>query len=106
MTTVIMPPDLHDSFSRVVLNNTEYLIRFTYNDVGDYWTFGLYDGEQLPLAAGIKLVPNSPLNFFYQCSGLPDGTFGVLSDLDRIGHRALLDGRARFVFIPNSDLEG
>ena len=106
MTTIIMPPDLHDSFSRVVLNNTEYLIRFTYNDAGDYWTFGLYDGEQSPLATVIKLVPNSPLNFFYPCSGLPDGTFGVLSDLDRIGRRAFLDGRARFVFIPNSDLEG
>ncbi len=106
MTTIIMPPDLHDSFSRVVLNNTEYLIRFTYNDAGDYWTFGLYDGEQRPLATGIKLVPNSPLNFFYPCSGLPDGTFGVLSDLDRIGRRAFLDCRARFVFIPNSDLEG
>ena len=43
MTVVITPPDMHDSFSRVVLNNTEYLIRFTYNDTGDYWTFGLYD---------------------------------------------------------------
>ena len=43
MTVVITPPDMHDSFSRVVLNNTEYLIRFTYNDTGDYCTFGLYD---------------------------------------------------------------
>lgn len=105
MTVVIIPPDMHDSFSRVVLNNTEYLIRFTYNDTGDYWTFGLYDGEQRPLAAGIKIVPNSPLNFFYPCNGLPDGTFGVISDLDRIGRRAFQDGRTKFIFIPNQDLE-
>lgn len=105
MTTVITPPDINDSFSRVVLDGKEYLIRFTYNDTNDYWTFGLYDGEQRPLAAGIKLVPNSPLNFFYQSNGLPDGTFGVLSDLDRVGHRAFLDGKAKFVFIPNQDLE-
>lgn len=105
MTTVITPPDINDSFSRVVLDGKEYLIRFTYNDTNDYWTFGLYDGEQRPLAAGIKLVPNSPLNFFYQSNGLPDGTFGVLSDLDRVGRRAFLDGKAKFVFIPNQDLE-
>lgn len=105
MTTVITPPDINDSFSRVVLDGKEYLIRFTYNDTNDYWTFGLYDGEQRPLAAGIKLVPNSPLNFFYQSNGLPDGTFGVISDLDRVGRRAFLDGKAKFVFIPDQDLE-
>lgn len=105
MTTVITPPDMNDSFSRVVLAGKEYLIRFTCNDTRDYWTFGIYDGEQRPLVAGIKMVPNSPLNFFYQSNGLPDGTFGVLSDLDRIGRRAFIEGKAKFVFIPNADLE-
>ena len=52
MTTIIMPPDLHDSFSRVVLNNTEYLIRFTYNDAGDYWTFGLMTASSVRLRRG------------------------------------------------------
>lgn len=105
MTEIITPPDLNDSFSRVILDGKEYLIRFTYNDAGDYWTFGLYDGERRPLVAGLKMVPNSPLNFFYQSGSLPDGTFGVLSDLDRIGRRSFRDGQAKFVFIPNKDLE-
>lgn len=105
MTIVITPPDRNDSFSRAVLAGKEYLIRFTYNDTKDYWTFGIYDGEQRPLVAGVKIVPGSPLNYFYQSSGLPDGTFGVLTDLDRIGRRAFLDGKARFIFIPNEDLE-
>lgn len=96
---------MNDSFSRVVLCGTEYLIRFTYNAGGDYWTFGLYDQEKRPLVAGVKLVPNAPLNFFYQSNGLPDGTFGVISDLDRVGRATFTEGKARFIFIPAADLE-
>ena len=67
MITVIQVPEYNDSFSRVVLNGKEYLIRFSYNYEGNYWTFGIYDGNRSPYVAGIKIVPNSPLNFFYRC---------------------------------------
>lgn len=102
--TFIMPPDLNDSFSRVVLDGKEFLIRFTYNHTCDYWTFGIYDQEQNPMVAGIKIVPNFPLNLYYESSGLPDGIFGVISALERVGRTAFLDEKAQFVFIPNADL--
>lgn len=102
--TIITPPDLNDSFSRVVLDGKEFLVRFTYNDAYDYWTFGIYDQEENPIVAGIKMVPNFPLSFFYESNGLPNGTFGVISDLERVGRSAFLDGKTQFVFIPNADL--
>ena len=73
MTIVIQVPEYNDSFSRVVLGRKEFLIRFSYNDSGNYWTFGMYDGNRNPNDTGFKIVPNAPLYFFYQCHGLPDG---------------------------------
>ena len=46
MITVIQVPEYNDSFSRVVFSGKEYLIRFSYNYVGNYWTFGIYDGNR------------------------------------------------------------
>ena len=48
MISVIKVPDFNDSFSRVVLSGKEYLIRFSYNFEGDYWTFGIYDHNRSP----------------------------------------------------------
>lgn len=85
MITVITVPDYNDSFSRVVLAGKEYLIRFSYNFSGDYWTFGIFDHNRNPYVQGIKIVPNSPLNFFSLCHGLPEGLFGALSTKQNIG---------------------
>ena len=85
MITVIQVPEYNDSFSRVVLSGKEYLIRFSYNYAGNYWTFGIYDGNRSPYVAGIKIVPNSPLNFFYLCHNLPEGLFSAVTVQDRIG---------------------
>lgn len=38
---VIEPPDYNDSFSRVILNGTEYFLRFTWNDLAARWMFGV-----------------------------------------------------------------
>ena len=54
----------HDSFSDITINGERLLIRFTYNDTFDYWSFGLYETNRTPILAGIKIVPNFPLNLF------------------------------------------
>nr|DAT37182.1 MAG TPA: hypothetical protein [Caudoviricetes sp.] len=105
MITVIKVPAYNDSFSRVVLSGKEYLIRFSYNCEGDYWTFGIYDGNRTPYVAGIKIVPNSPLNFFYLCHGLPEGIFGALTVQEHVGKKDFQNGNAQFVFIPLADLK-
>lgn len=103
--TIIEVPDMNDSVSRVVLNGTAYLIRFTYNDTKDYWKFSLYNAQSEPIVIGIKIVPRFPLNVFYGVTKLPDGVFGVFSKLDRIGRNDFANGNAQFAFCP-VEIEG
>ncbi|WP_203227532.1 phage baseplate plug family protein [Calorimonas adulescens] len=105
MMQYITPPDLNDSFSRVVLGGKEYLLRFTYNDTFGYWSFGIYDLEETPIVAMTKIVPNSPLTFFYENRDLPSGVFGVITDLEKVGRNDFINGKAVFVFIPYEDLK-
>lgn len=98
------PPDMNDSFTRVVLEGTEYLARFTYNNDGDYWTFGLYKTEDEPIITSLKVVPCFPINHYFKHSDMPDGIFGVLTKQDRVGRNAFVSGDAQFVFIPTGEL--
>ncbi len=98
--TIIEVPDMNDSVSRVVLNNTAYQIRFTWNDTGQYWKFGLYDAQSNPIVIGVKIVPRFPINVFYGVTRLPDGIFGVMTKKERIGRKDFVDGTASFIFCP------
>ena len=73
---IIEVPDMNDSMSRVVLNGTAYLIRFTWNDTGAYWKFGLYDSQNQPIV------------------------IGVMTRQERIGRSDFADGKAQFIFCP------
>lgn len=97
---IIEVPDLNDSVSRIVLNGTVYLIRFSYNDTFDFWKFSLYTAQNEPIVLGIKIVPNFPLNTFYGVTKLPDGIFGVITKLEHIGRRDFREGKAKFIFCP------
>lgn len=97
---IIEVPDMNDSLSRIVLSGKEYQIRFTYNDTFDFWKFSLYTYGGEPIVLGIKIVPKIPLNLFQSTSQLPDGVFGVLTNLDRIGKKSFLEGAAKFIFCP------
>ena len=96
----ISVPDLNDSFSSVVLCGVQYLIRFTWNEYAQRWSFGLYTSQKEPLAVGIRLVPRFPINIQLVNDRLPDGVFGVYSDQDTIGRRDFIDDKATFTFIP------
>lgn len=97
---IIEVPDMNDSISRVVLDGKQYQIRFTWNDTGGFWTFGLMDSLGNPLLIGVKVVPQFPLNLFYGTQNLPVGVFAVLTELESIGRSDFVDGKAKFVFAP------
>lgn len=99
-------PDENDSLSRIVLSDIEYFIRFTYNSKYDYWSFAIYDIEEEPILTSVKIVPMINLTHFYDSSDLPDGMFGCFSDVEHIGYDSFQTGKAQFVYIPNSELEG
>lgn len=44
----IKVPDMNDSMSTLSIDGVEYLLRFTYNEKYDYWSFGLYSSEEEP----------------------------------------------------------
>jgi len=96
----ISVPDFNDSFSRIVLGGTQYLIRFTWNDTAQRWSFGLYTTQKNPLAVGLRMVPEFPLNLQIKDAGFPAGAFGVITALTSVGRQDFLEGRASFVFMP------
>lgn len=97
---IIEVPGLNDSISRIVLLGKQYQLRFTWNDTGGFWSFGLMDSLGTPLLIGIKIVPQFPLNLFYGTENLPLGVFAALTEKDRIGRQDFVNGKAQFVFIP------
>lgn len=97
---IIEVPDMNDSISRIALQGKQYQIRFTYNDTGGYWSFGLMDSLGNPLLIGVKIVPQFPLNLFYGTENLPLGVFAALTKVESVGRQDFVDGKAQFVFIP------
>lgn len=101
----IKVPDMNDSMSILSINGREYVLRFTYNEKYDYWSFGLYDAKREPIIAMVRIVPNFPIYHFYSNQELPDGIFGCLSDQEKVGRNAFVDKTAEFVYIPNAELK-
>lgn len=100
----ITVPDMNDSMSGITIDGEEFVIRFTYNETGDYWSFGIYDVDEQPIIAMTKIVPNFPINHFFTYSDLPDGIFGAISDEEKIGRYSFKEGKAKFVYIPNKEM--
>lgn len=101
---IISVPDLNDSISRIVLNNTVYQIRFTWSDTEGRWYFGLNDAQSNPIIQMVKIVPNFPLNQFIGHDAMPNGVFGCMTKLDVVGRDDFLNGKAKFVFASASDV--
>lgn len=98
--TLIEVPNMNDSYSRFVVNGKAFLLRFTYNDTGDYWKFGVYTLKYEPIVVGLKIVPMLSLNVFRSLTDMPSGAFVALTRLNRIGRNDFAEGNARFVFCP------
>ena len=96
----IAVPDHNDSFSRVVLDGVQYLVRFTYSAEADRWSFGLYTMQKEPIAVGVRIVPNFPLNLQIVSADFPKGVFGAYSGNSFIGRDDFRNGRAEFAYIP------
>lgn len=98
--TIIEVPDMNDSFLKIVLQGKPYFLRFTYNDTFGYWSFGVFSSLYEPIREGIKIVPQMALNLFCGTTDMPNGVFGVLTELERVGRKDFVDGKARFIFVP------
>ena len=100
--TFVAVPNYNDSFSRVIIKNVPYLIRFSYLMADDCWVFGIYDVKQNPIIQGIKIVPGIPLNLQYIDDALPPVLWGVKTKLDRVGFHDFWDGNAEFFYMEST----
>ncbi len=100
----ITVPDLNDSLSLITLDDKQYMIRFTYNMLYDYWVLGLYQDDESPILVGIKIVPNYNLLTPYKDPLLPPGELAVLSSGVKIGRDGFKDGIAQLIYLEKSDL--
>ncbi|MCX4355845.1 MAG: hypothetical protein OSJ43_06425 [Oscillospiraceae bacterium] len=96
--TIIEVPDMNDSFSRIVIQGKPYYLRLTYNDTFGYWTFGVYNSLYEPIREGIKIVPKMALNLFCGTMNMPNGVFGVITELEKVSRKDFVEGRAKFIF--------
>lgn len=97
---IIEVPDKNDSIASIVLDGQRYYIRFTWNDTGGFWKFGVYSNLREPILIGRKIMPNFPVNLYAQHADIPFGAFGAITKLDRIGRMDFVEGRAQFGFVP------
>ena len=95
----ISVPNMNDSFSRVVLDGMQYLIRFTWNDTAQRWSFGLFTIQREALVQGVRIVPRFPLNLQIVDDRFPAGTFGVFSDFENVGRDDFVNGKAIFAYL-------
>ena len=100
----ITVPDENDSIGRIELNKRQYYIRFTYNNYGGFWNFGLYDSQMNPLIPMTKMVENYMPLHYYTYTSFPEGQFGVASK-EKIGRNSFKDGTATLVYFPREELE-
>lgn len=63
------------------------------------------DKTDTPIVAMTKIVPNFPCLDFCRSHRLPNGTFGCLSDSEKVGRQSFNNKTAEFVFISNEELE-
>ena len=96
MQTQIHVPREHDSLSQITLGGQARLIRFTYNDTFDTWSFGIYELNQKPIIQGLKIVPNFPLNLFCASPQLGDVHFIAQTKLAHIGYSDFWEEKASF----------
>lgn len=101
------PPDRNDCITRITLDGTEYILKFSYNNAGEFWTLGIIEERGKPVVAGMKIVPSFPMNAFLKDrKDLPQGILAAFTSEDRIERKTFSDGDARLYFIPWDDLEG
>jgi len=98
-------PDMNDSMVDISIDREKFVLRFTYNEMNDFWSFGVYDNNREPIVAMTKIVPSFPLLHYYNDSRLPDGDFAVICEKENVGRYDFTNGDARFMYIPNSELE-
>ncbi len=83
---------------RAVLDNIEYRVVLQYDQRPDRWYLSLFDADDVLIWAGLKLVPDFPLNFRHRNARGPDGIL-VLIDREKSGLQCGFEDLGRRFFL-------
>ena len=82
---------------RVTLENSEYVLQVYWQERSQRWYLSIFDGNEVPLVAGIVMGVNLSLIFRFEIIGLPPGDFILASQngfaecgFDELGDRCKL----------------
>lgn len=98
----IMVPEAHDSMSKVTLDGTSYVLRFTHNGTFDYWSIGIYDEQENEIVPMTKIVPYFSL-FNYPYTDLPKGVLFCDTKQDVVHENDFKDRIAHIIYIEEGD---
>ena len=87
-----------DQLQRINLNGWTGLLRYKWNELGEYWTLDILNVDESVILGTIKLVPGVPLIRNYVNALLPVGDFilldtegtDIMPTLDNLGIRYAL----------------
>lgn len=100
----IVVPEGHDTMSKVTLDGTVYVLRFTYNGTQDYWSIGIYDESENPIIPMTKIVPLYKL-FNYAYTDLPKGILFCDCPNEVIRENDFKNRVAHIVYIEEADIK-
>ena len=100
----IKVPNENDSMSKITLDGKIYHLRFTWNDVSKFWSFGVYKDNLEPIVPMTRIVIRTPLLHYYTYSDLPKGDFmAVKLEGEEIGRDDFENQTAGFFFATNEE---
>ena len=67
---------------QLAIEGVNYFFKFRWNALNKFWVMGIYDGSNIPLISGIKIVPDFDLTEQFVTSGLFTGDIFCLAIMD------------------------
>ncbi len=92
MILVVPTTSAHPDYTqRTSLDGREYVLRFIYNEREQRWYLDLFDGDETPLALGLKLVANWNLLRRETDARLPPGELYAIDLSGTVDEQAAVD---------------
>lgn len=100
--------DHNDFIEPATLDGTLYKLHFAWSPHGG-WGLDIRDGQNSDIIRGIAVVPNFPLlDGYRRHGGIPPGELlAIVNDtaIQQIGRRDFVEGRASFIYVPESEVQ-
>jgi hypothetical protein len=104
-----IPVTAYPAFTEfVVLDGIRYILTFTWNTRGEFWSLSVADANEEPIVSGIKLVVGYDLLEGFRSLSVPKGALiilGLAGNMARIAYDDFTNSRAlKLVYFTEAEL--